>query len=96
MTRYKYGPWDQRYYSILGSLAARDLITYAGGDRTEFRVTASGAEAVAALSETPDWVLVSQRTALLKKHFDKSGAALKNLIYERLPDAVDRPWRTEI
>ncbi|MFJ4866483.1 hypothetical protein [Streptomyces sp. NPDC088748] len=96
MTRYKYGPWDQRYYSILGSLAARGLITYAQGDRTEFRVTARGAEAVAALSETPDWVLVSQRTALLKKHLNKSGSALKNLIYERLPDAVDRPWRTEI
>ncbi|MFD7978678.1 hypothetical protein [Streptomyces sp. NPDC059071] len=96
MTRYKYGPWDQRYYNILGSLAARGLITYAGDDRNEFRVTARGAAAAAALSETPDWVLISQRTALLRKHFDKSGSALKNLIYERLPDAVDRPWRAEI
>ncbi len=28
--------------------------------------------------------------------FNKSGSTLKNLIYDRLPDAVDRPWRTEI
>ncbi|MFF9360854.1 hypothetical protein [Streptomyces griseoluteus] len=96
MTRYKYGPWDQRYYSVLGSLAARGLITYGEGDRAEFRITTTGAEAVATLSETPEWALVSQRAALLKRHFDKSGSALKTLIYERLPDAVDRPWRTEI
>ncbi|MCG7203669.1 hypothetical protein [Streptomyces arenae] len=96
MTRYKYGPWDHRYYSILGSLAARDLITYGGMDRAEFRITASGAVAAAMLAETDEWVVVAQRITLLKKHFNKSGTALKTIIYDRLPDAVDRPWRMEI
>ncbi|MET8514375.1 hypothetical protein [Streptomyces sp. NPDC005077] len=96
MTRYKYGPWDQRYYSVLGSLAARDLITYTGEGRAEFRITAAGAIVAATLAETPEWAIVAQRTALLRKHYNKSGSALKTLIYERLPDAVDRPWRTEI
>ncbi|MEU9779631.1 hypothetical protein AB0H92_01335 [Streptomyces phaeochromogenes] len=96
MTRYKYGPWDQRYYSVLGSLAARDLITYAGTGMAEFRITASGAIVAGTLTESAEWAVVAQRTALLKKHFNKSGSALKTLIYERLPDAVDRPWRTEI
>ena len=96
MTRYKYGPWDQRYYSVLGSLAARDLITYSGADRAEFRVTADGAIAAATLAETDEWAVVTQRIDLLKRHFNKSGTALKTLIYDRLPDAVDRPWRTEI
>ncbi|MFE5097076.1 hypothetical protein ACFRCI_43960 [Streptomyces sp. NPDC056638] len=96
MTRYKYGPWDQRYYSILGSLVARDLITYGATDRAEFRITASGAVAAAMLAETDEWAVVAKRVALLKKHFNKSGSMLKTLIYDRLPDAVDRPWRTEI
>ncbi|MFI7049114.1 hypothetical protein ACWDR1_35065 [Streptosporangium sandarakinum] len=96
MTRYKYGPWDQRYYSILGSLAARGLITYGDSARAEFRVTPQGAAAATALAATPEWAVVADRIRLLKKHFNKSGSALKNLIYDRLPDAVDRPWRTEI
>ncbi|GAB2716278.1 hypothetical protein [Kitasatospora kifunensis] len=96
MTRYKYGPWDQRYYSILGSLAARGLITYTGADRAEFRVTAQGTIAATALAATDEWAVVAQRIDLLKRHFNKSGTALKTLIYDRLPDAVDRPWRTEI
>lgn len=96
MTRYKYGPWDQRYYSILGSLTARGLITYGDSARAEFRVTAQGAAAAASLAATPEWAVVDNRIRLLKQNFNKSGSALKNLIYDRLPDAVDRPWRTEI
>jgi hypothetical protein len=52
--------------------------------------------AASMLAQTDEWAVVAQRTALLKKHFDKSGSALKTLIYDRLPDAVDRPLRTEI
>jgi hypothetical protein len=96
MTRYKYGPWDQRYYSILGSLAARGLITYGDSARAEFRATPQGVAAAASLAATPEWAVVASRIKLLKRHFNKSGSALKNLIYDRLPDAVDRPWRTEI
>ncbi|GGJ69696.1 hypothetical protein [Streptomyces brasiliensis] len=96
MTRYKYRPWDQRYYSILGSLAARALITYGDSARAEFRVTEQGAAVAASLAATPEWAVVASRIKLLKRHFNKSGSALKNLIYDRLPDAVDRPWRTEI
>jgi len=96
MTRYKYGPWDQRYYSILGALAARGLITYGTGARAEFMVTPRGAAAAAALAATPEWSVVASRIKLLKKHFNKSGSVLKNLICDGLPDAVNRPWRSEI
>ncbi|GGU29424.1 hypothetical protein [Streptomyces violascens] len=96
MTRSKYGPWDQRYYSVLGSLAGRGLITYSGSHRAEFRVTADGAVAASMLTQTDDWAVVAQRIALLKRHFGKSGSALKTPVYDRLPDAVDRPLRTEI
>ncbi|MEV1008361.1 hypothetical protein [Streptomyces sp. NPDC049881] len=96
MIRYKYGPWDQRYYSVLGSLAARSLIVYSNSARAEFRATPQGASAASSLAATPEWAVVASRIKLLKRHFNKSGSALKKIIYDRLPDAVDRPWRTEI
>ncbi|MDV8015551.1 hypothetical protein R4P70_29965 [Rhodococcus sp. IEGM 1241] len=95
MTRYKYGPWDQRYYSVLGSLAARGLITYSDNARSEFLVTPEGAAASTALAATPEWSIVADRIKVLKRHFNKSGSVLTNLIYDGLPDAVDRSRRTE-
>ncbi|UGQ14866.1 hypothetical protein LO772_15590 [Yinghuangia sp. ASG 101] len=96
MTRYKYGPWDQRYYGVLASLVARGLITVGSPGQAEFRVTERGAAAAASLEAAPQWAVVAARAKLLKKHFNRSGSALKNLIYDKLPDAVDRPWRAEI
>ncbi|QPP05198.1 hypothetical protein G4Z16_01015 [Streptomyces bathyalis] len=96
MIRYKYGPWDQRYYRILGALVARGLISYGDGARAEFRTTPRGTAAAASLGATPEWTVTAARIKLLKRHFNKSGSALKELIYDSLPDAVDRPWRTEI
>jgi len=33
MTRYKYGPWDDRYYPVIGALVARGLLRYTRGRR---------------------------------------------------------------
>jgi hypothetical protein len=33
MTRYKYGPWDDRYYPVIGALVSRGLLRYAQGRR---------------------------------------------------------------
>ena len=33
MTRYKYGPWDDRYYPVVGALVSRGLLRYARGRR---------------------------------------------------------------
>ncbi|MFF2308498.1 hypothetical protein ACFVVP_39110 [Streptomyces sp. NPDC058128] len=59
-------------------------------------MNADGAVAASMLTQNDEWAVVAQRIALLKRHFDKSGSALKTLIYDRLPDAVDRPLRTKI
>ncbi len=31
MTRYRYGPWDDRYYPIIGALVGRGLVRYVKG-----------------------------------------------------------------
>ena len=28
MIRYKYGPWDDRYYAVIGALVSRGLLRY--------------------------------------------------------------------
>lgn len=96
MTRYKYGPWDDRYYTIIGALVGKGLVEYGTSARREFRATAAGRRAANQLAETGDWHVTAERIKLLHKYFNKTGSRLKSMIYDQLPDAVDRPWHTEI
>lgn len=96
MVRYKYGPWDDRYYPIIGVLIGKQLTERTvGRGRIALRSTPAGHE-VADRLRTSGWELVAGRCKLLKRHFDLSGSTLKEMIYKELPDVVDRPWRSEI
>lgn len=96
MIRYKYGPWDDAYYGVIGSLISRALVESTDAARTSLRLTADGRRVAAELTHDPAWKAVANRAVLLKRHFDMSGNALKNVIYAELPDAMDRPHRSEI
>lgn len=97
MIRYKYGPWDSRYYPILGYLSATQLaeVLKVNGVIT-IRLTDAGREAARRLADDPTWQRVRERAGLLRQHFDMSGNALKESIYRELPDAVDRAHRVAI
>lgn len=97
MIRYKYGPWDNRYYSILGALVGRGLIR-AGlvGGAVEIGLTERGREVAVALAAAPEWDVVARRARLLRRYFDTSGSRLRSMIYDELPDVVDRPHRSVI
>lgn len=97
MIRYKYGPWDDRYYPLLGALVGRQLAVFAGQDRAfAIYCTARGQHAAQALANDPEWRIVDQRTHFLRLHFDLGGQVLKDLIYAKLPDVVALPMRSEI
>lgn len=97
MIRYKYGPWDDRYYPILGALVGKRLATYASVDgATEITPTDVGRELSGQLGATHPWAVVAERARFLRQHFDLPGRELKDLIYERLPDVVALPLRSEI
>ncbi|GAA5184360.1 hypothetical protein GCM10023322_25680 [Rugosimonospora acidiphila] len=99
MMRYKYGPWDDRYYGIIGALVGRGLVEYVSGKRGNIalRPTDGGRALARLLATDPAWRLTAARCAVLHRAFArKSGNAIKSLIYDRLPDVVDRPHRTEI
>ncbi|MGV9310345.1 hypothetical protein ACWDLG_43860 [Nonomuraea sp. NPDC003727] len=97
MIRYKYGPWDDRYYPILGALVGKRLATFARVDgSTEITLTDAGRDLGTALESTSPWAVVAERARFLRSHFDLPGRDLKDLIYEQLPDVVALPLRSEI
>ncbi|MGV9386499.1 hypothetical protein ACWDRB_62610 [Nonomuraea sp. NPDC003707] len=97
MIRYKYGPWDDRYYPILGALVGKRLATFARVDgSTEITLTDAGRDLSAALERTSPWAVVAERARFLRAHFDLPGRDLKDLIYDQLPDVVALPLRSEI
>lgn len=97
MIRYKYGPWDDRYYPILGSLLGTQLVAAGSGrGRLTVRATAVGNEVARALAASPEWSTIASRCELLADVFDEPGSVLKDLIYENLPSVTDRPHRSVI
>ena len=98
MLRYKYGPWDDRYYSIVGALVGRGLIEYVPSrGRVALKSTDGGRAIANALRTDPAWTTVAARCLLLKEVLGRmSGNRIKELIYNNLPEVVDRPHRTEI
>lgn len=97
MIRYKYGPWDDRYYPILGILLGMGLVkSTAGKGRLRMTVTKSGKQIASQLAALPTWRLTAERCEFISANFDTTGNRLKDLIYENLPDVVDRPHRTYI
>jgi hypothetical protein len=96
MVRYKYGPWDDSYYPVLGRLIGSGLVdALPGHGRLAVRVTDSGRAASQEL-RSRGWEQTWQRASFLRRHFNKSGSALKSMIYEELPEVVDRPVRSVI
>jgi hypothetical protein len=98
MVRYKYGPWDDRYYGIVGALVGRGLVEYVPNkQRLALRVTPGGNAMAKSISLDPAWSLTARRCEVLHAAFARtSGNRLKDLIYSQLPDVVDRPHRSVI
>ncbi|MFJ8732223.1 hypothetical protein [Streptomyces bauhiniae] len=99
MTRYKYGPWDDRYYAIIGALVGRGLLRYAKGRRGSVALipTPQGKRLVADLAAAESWAVIKERCdAVAEASANMSGNTLKDLIYERLADLMNRPHREVI
>ncbi len=99
MTRYKYGPWDDRYYPVIGALVGRGLLRYTRGLRGSVAVapTSAGRQFVRELAIADEWANISDRChAIAEASTGLTGNALKDLIYRRLADLMDRPQRQVI
>lgn len=91
MIRYKYGPWDNRYYNVFAYLIAKGMIEIEPSERGDiFTLTDKGSIAVEEL-EGPEYEEIIQRCKLVKKLFGtKSGTGIKRFIYEKFPEVVGK------
>ncbi|MDX3002041.1 hypothetical protein PWY87_10200 [Kribbella solani] len=99
MVRYKFGPWDDRYYPVIGALVGRGLVRYARGRKGSVALvpTPAGRRLAGELSESSPWRRVADRSrAIADASQGLTGNALKDLIYDRLPELMDRPHRQVI
>jgi len=97
MIRYKYGPWDDRYYPVLGTLVGLGFLQVSKRGRLfVMNLTDEGRQVAAHLAEQEEWLALDDRTRFLREEFNVSGSQLKKLIYSELPDVVDRPLRSTI
>ncbi|WP_106195884.1 hypothetical protein [Umezawaea tangerina] len=99
MTRYKYGPWDDRYYAIIGALIGRGLLRYTGARKGSVAVTPTpaGRRLADDLGNSQQWIDINDRSrAIAEASANMTGNALKDRIYERLAYLMDRPHRQVI
>lgn len=98
MIRYKYGPWDEKYYDVFAFLVSKDLIriekSKTKGD--SFQLTEKGIAAVEELTG-PEFDEIVSRCDLVHRLFGSvSGNTIKDFIYHYFTGVVDRPLGAEI
>lgn len=98
MIRYKYGPWDNVYYSVLAYLISKDLIFVELIKNVEhFGLTNSGSKLLEQIMQKDSYSLVVARARILKKVFGRwSGTKVKDFIYKWFPEVISMPIGQEI
>ena len=97
MIRYKYGPWDTKYYDVFAVLVARGLITVSPSTKGDvFSLTERGFYATDELSSPEFDSLIKRCEDVYRLFGNKSGTAIKKFIYENFPEIVQQPLHTEI
>ena len=84
MVRFHYGPWDKRYYQVLGYLESKKLIAITKkGKSYQFKLTDSGQRIAKSLEDNPAFIGLSEQMKKVKDVLGKkAGSTLKNMIYE--------------
>lgn len=86
MIRWKYGPWDHRYYTLVGRLLAQQLIYPLHRERPlAVRITEGGRQAAKGLTGA-SWDRVRIRATALRSHADVSAAQLGRRVAPLLAD----------
>lgn len=94
MIRFRYGPWDDRYRRWIALLSAKGLVTtFLEGRTVYIQLTESGKALSESLTTTDEFVELAERSKSVKKAVGQmNGTALKDHIYQALPEIVDMKW----
>jgi hypothetical protein len=94
MVRYRYGPWDQRYYVVLAYMTGKKLIEIVTDDKVDkFVLLERGIEHADTLMDNPLYRDLVIRTRLVDKVFGSfPGNRIKDFIYQNFPEVVRTPY----
>ncbi len=97
MIRYKYGPWDSKYYNVFALLIAKGLVTIQPSKNGDvFELTDRGRYAVRELDNL-EFENIIKRCELVNQLFrNKTGTAIKDFIYQYFPEVTSRSLGEEI
>jgi len=98
MIRFRYGPWDRRYRRWIGLLVAKRLVdSYVSGRTVHVRLTDRGRQVADSLAQLHAFADLSARTEQVSKAVGAmSGSAMKDLIYQIVPELTGMSWGEEI
>jgi hypothetical protein len=97
MVRFRYGPWDHRYYRLLTILVAKGLISlHADGRRVNIALTSEGTIVAETISKSAEFEDLTRRARILKSALDLTASNLVKFIYKTFPEIVSLKLNTEI
>jgi hypothetical protein len=87
MVRYKYGPWDHRYWQLLSILVAKGLIRVRRkGLGRMIGVTPLGKEKAQELASTDEFAVVARRARALEKSMNLTATNIMRFVYDTFPE----------
>ena len=98
MVRFRYGPWDHRYYQYLAILESKGLVQVAINNKAvEIRITQKGKDAAEKLGGFDEMTDFVNRSDIINSNFGKlSATKLKNLMYELVPELHEMKFGEKI
>ncbi len=98
MTRFRYGPWDDRYRRWIGLLVAKGLVsTYVKGRTVHIELKDRGKEIAEQFTKRDEFKDLNQRSHLIAKAVGTMPATkLMDFIYDTFPEIIDLKWGEEI
>lgn len=93
MVRYRYGPWDSKYYDVFAYLLSKDLMDIVSiGGVDYFSLTNMGEHATEILAGNEAFRSLVTRCNIIRLTLGRrSGKSLKKIIYENFPEIVRKP-----
>lgn len=97
MVRYRYGPWDHRYWELLSVLRAKNLLQVRRrGLARVFTLTPRGQELASSLAAKKEFALVTSRAALLNEHLNMTPTGLMRFVYATFPEIASLQLNEQI
>ncbi len=89
MVRYRFGPWDHRYYNLLALLDGRALLRIGGGNVETYSLTNTGHDVAEQLVNEQAFSPLVERCRVVVSAFSRwSGTDLKSFVYDTFVDEI--------